>query len=433
MEERRPRKRRPRPGFVLNAVCLIVILICFAIGGIQSVAARHQAEKQAAAEAAALQAQQEEERRLAEEQAAALEASKYDFTFSFMGDLNLADDWSPMQHLKARENGIEDCIGPELLQLMRDADLFCVNNEFAFTTRGQALAGKRWTIHGDPANVSILEEMGVDLVTLANNHIYDMGPDGLTDTLTTLDGAGILRVGAGENIEDASAPVYVERQGVTVGFVDACNAEHTRYTPEATEDSSGVLLCYEYDKFLSSVREAKENADFVIAMVHWGTDYVYETSDGQRDLGHQLIDAGADVVIVAHSHCIQGIEYYNNCPIFYGLGTCWFNNKTLATYMLQLHFQGDMNGGTITSTVLPGMQDNWVTRLAPTEEEATSTTDLILQYSNGVYFERDTDSELYAYVLHEGQAPAAEASPEDAGTDDAAPESEPDLGETGEA
>ncbi len=108
MEERRPRKRRPRPGFVLNAVCLIVILICFAIGGIQSVAARHQAEKQAAAEAAALQAQQEEERRLAEEQAAALEASKYDFTFSFMGDLNLADDWSPMQHLKARENGIED-------------------------------------------------------------------------------------------------------------------------------------------------------------------------------------------------------------------------------------------------------------------------------------------------------------------------------------
>ena len=101
--------------------------------------------------------------------------------------------------------------------------------------------------------------------------------------------------------------------------------------------------------------------------------------------------------------------------------------------MLQLHFQGDMNGGTITSTVLPGMQDNWVTRLAPTEEEATSTTDLILQYSNGVYFERDTDSELYAYVLHEGQAPTAEASPEDAGTDDAAPESEPDLGETGEA
>ena len=289
----------------------------------------------------------------------------------------------------------------------------------AFTTRGEPLAGKRWIITSDPKNVSILQTMGVDLVTLANNHVYDHGAEGLTDTLATLDGAGIAHVGAGENLADASAPLYMEVQGKTIGFVNACNAEETRYTPEATEDSSGVLLCYESDKFVAAVKEAKENADFVIALVHWGTDYVYETSEDQRTLGHELIDAGADAVIGAHAHSIQGIEYYNGVPIFYGLGTCWFNSKTLSTYMLQLHFVGDGKNTSIIFTVLPGEQANCITRLSGTEAEAQSVLDLILEYSNGITFEQDTGSSLNAYILHEGEASAAEEPA--AGDEDTAP------------
>ena len=417
---RHPRRRRLRPGFVLNAVCLGIILICLIIGGIQSAAAPRGAAPAPETETpASLLVRTGGVVRRAEAELAAREAATYDFTLAFMGDLGLTEEWVPMQYLATQENGIEDCISADLLEQMRSADLFCLNNEFAFTTRGEPLAGKRWIITSDPKNVSILQTMGVDLVTLANNHVYDHGAEGLTDTLATLDGAGIAHVGAGENLADASAPLYMEVQGKTIGFVNACNAEETRYTPEATEDSSGVLLCYESDKFVAAVKEAKENADFVIALVHWGTDYVYETSEDQRTLGHELIDAGADAVIGAHAHSIQGIEYYNGVPIFYGLGTCWFNSKTLSTYMLQLHFVGDGKNTSIIFTVLPGEQANCVTRLSGTEAEAQSVLDLILEYSNGITFEQDTGSSLNAYILHEGEASAAEEPA--AGDEDTAP------------
>lgn len=444
MEEKPARReRRLNPGFVLNAVCLAVILICFVIGGIQSAAGRRGSEANSAPaetpaadtadgnsnaegsssaeddstaeDSSTAEVSTAEDggtfadraaapmRRVAE-RLAAEEAAKYDFTLAFMGDLGLTEQWVPMQYLAQQPNGIEDCLSPTLLEQMRSADLFCVNNEFAFTTRGQALQGKRWIITSDPKNVSILQTMGVDMVTLGNNHIYDHGPEGLTDTLATLDAAGIPHVGAGENLADASAPLYMEVGGKTIGFVNACNAEMTRYTPEATETSSGVLLCYEPDKFVAAVQEARANADYVIAIVHWGHDYVYETSDAQRTLGHQLIDAGADVVIGAHAHSLQGIEYYNGVPIFYGLGTCWFNSKTLSTYMLQLHFVGDAQGGSVTFSVLPGEQADCVTSLSETEEEAQKVLDLILKYSDGVAFERDESRSLYAYFLQQQTA-----------------------------
>ena len=416
---RHPRKRRLRPGFVLNVVCLGIIFICFIIGAIQSAAApRETAAAPETETSVSLLAQAGGAVRRAEEERAARDAATYDFTLAFMGDLGLTEEWVPMQYLATQENGIEDCISADLLEQMRSADLFCLNNEFAFTTRGEALQGKRWIITSDPKNVSILQTMGVDLVTLANNHVYDHGAEGLTDTLATLDGAGIAHVGAGETLEDASAPLYMEVQGKTIGFVNACNAEETRYTPEATEDSSGVLLCYEPDKIVAAVQEAKANSDFVVALIHWGADYVYETSEGQRTLGHALIDAGADVVIGAHAHCIQGIEYYKGVPIFYGLGTCWFNSKTLSTYMLQLHFVGDGQNTSVTYTVLPGQQSNCITSLSGTEAEAQNVLDLILEYSNGITFEKDTGSSLNAYILHEGEAAPAEEPA--AGDDDTA-------------
>lgn len=388
---RRPAPRRRRklnPGFVLCVTCSIITVICLIIGGVQSLVAQAEEKQKAAEEAAALAAEQEAQRQAEEEQAAAL-AAQYDFTLAFMGDVNLDDSWYTMEYLAEQPNGITDCIDPDLLARMQAADLFCVNSEFAFTEGGEALEGKAYTFRSKPSNVSIYQTMGVDLVTLANNHIYDFGPEGLTDTLATLDGAGIAHVGAGENLAEASEPYYTEIQGKTIGFVDACCAEKIRYTPEATEDSSGVLLCYETDKFVAAIQEAKANADYVIALVHWGTDYVYEASEEQRSTAQEYIDAGADVVIGAHSHCLQGIEYYNGKPIFYSLGSCWFNEKTLETFLLELHFTGDGTGGEMTATIVPAFQTGCTTRLTESDAEWTQVTDLILQYSYDIHIDAD--------------------------------------------
>ncbi|MCD7760452.1 MAG: CapA family protein, partial [Clostridiales bacterium] len=237
MEERydRPRRsrrsqrkrRRLRPGFVLNAVCLVIILICFCIGGVQAILDHNEAKAQEEAEAAAL-AEQEAAAQKAEEEAAALSETEYDFTIALMGDVNLDDTWYNMTYLVEQENGIYDCIGESLLERMQSADLFCVNSEFAFTDGGTALNGKAYTFRAQTSNISIYETMGVDLVTLANNHVYDYDAEGLTDTLATLDSAGIAHVGAGENLEEACEPYYVEFNGYTVAFVNASCAENIR-------------------------------------------------------------------------------------------------------------------------------------------------------------------------------------------------------------
>ena len=414
--------RRLSPGVVLNTVCSIIIVICLVIGLFQ-----WQAERQRAAEEAERLAAEEAARQEEEAAAAATAAATYDFTVALAGDVNLDDSWPTMTYLAAQEGGISDCIDAGLLERMQSADLFCLNSEFAFTTGGQALDGKAYTFRSDPSNVSIYQTMGVDLVTLANNHIYDFGPEGQTDTLATLDGAGIAHVGAGETLTDAMTPYYWEHDGVTVAFVSACCAEQNRFTPEATADSSGVLLCYETDKFVSAIQTARQNADYVIACVHWGTDYVYEASEQQRADARTYIDAGADVIVGSHSHCLQGIEYYNGKPIFYSLGSGWFNERTLETCLLELRFTGDGNGGEITATVVPAIQENCTTRLTQSEQEAQQVFDLMLEYSFDVNISADglvtpasAQAEDSSAETGDTTAEASDTTPEDTSPPDEA-------------
>ena len=97
----------------------------------------------------------------------------YDFTIAFAGDINLDENWATTQHLNASPNGIYDCISPELIEEMQSADIMCLNNEFTYSTQGSPMAGKAYTFRAAPERVEILKTLGVDVVKLANNHIYD--------------------------------------------------------------------------------------------------------------------------------------------------------------------------------------------------------------------------------------------------------------------
>lgn len=245
----------------------------------------------------------------------------------------------------------------------------CLNNEFTYSLRGEPLEGKKYTFRANPERVTLLQEMGVDIVKLANNHVYDYGSEALTDTLDTLKEAGIAYMGAGYNLEEAQEPVYVELDGKTVAFVAASRAEKYRMTPQATEDSPGILLCYDTELFLETIKEADKNADFVIAYVHWGTEYSYELEEVQLTTGKEYLDAGADAVIGAHAHYIQGMEYYDGKPIVYGLGNYWFNGKERDTMLVDLHFFGDEGGGQLEVKVIPAKQADFCTSDVPEAEE----------------------------------------------------------------
>lgn len=293
----------------------------------------------------------------------------YDFTLCFAGDISLDEAAVTTAKLDASENGIADCISPELLAAMQEADVMCLNNEFTYSTKGTPMNGKAYTFRANPERVSVLQEMGVDIVTLANNHVYDYGKQALLDTFSTLEEAEIDYFGAGRNLEEAMEPVYVTIDEKVVAFVGASRAEKYKMTPQATETEPGILRCYDTKLFLQSIAEADENADFVVAMVHWGTEYSFDLEEVQLKTGKEYLDAGADVIIGAHSHCLQGMEYYNGKPIVYSLGNYWFNNKTLDSMLVELHFYGNEEEDYLEVKVIPAIQTNAAVKWADEEEQ----------------------------------------------------------------
>lgn len=251
--------------------------------------------------------------------------SKDKIVFDFCGDVNLCEEAATTLYMEQQENGILDCFSEELLSEMNNADVFVVNNEFTYTTRGEPLEGKAYTFRANPDRVDSIIALGTDLVTLANNHVWDYGLIGLTDTLDTLESKDLSYVGAGRNLTEAMRPQYYIANGRKIAIVNATQIERSyTYTRQATEDTAGVLKTLDSTLFCNVISQAKKNADAVIVCVHWGTEGNAHYGADQVRLAADFVNAGADAVVGGHTHCLQGIEYIEDVPIYYSLGNYWF-------------------------------------------------------------------------------------------------------------
>lgn len=284
----------------------------------------------------------------------------------FAGDINLDEGALTMQHMRKKGKGLSGVIDKRLIQKMNQLDYMILNNEFALSDRGEPMSGKAYTFCAPKKNAKLLAQMGVDAVSLANNHVYDYGRQAFLDTLTSLNKEGIAYTGAGKNAKEAKKPVYFNCKGKTIAVIAATRAEKYILTPEAGENSPGVFRTYEPSQYVKAIRKAKKKADIVIAFVHWGTEYSVALEDAQKEQGKMYIDAGADVVVGAHTHCMQGVGYYNGKPIFYSLGNFWFNEKTLYTTILQLDIR---ENGKIKASMVPCLQSGKETRLLTKAKE----------------------------------------------------------------
>ncbi len=307
----------------------------------------------------------------------------YDFTLAFAGDVNLAENWNTMDYYRQQDNGIYGCIDPALIQMMQDADLMCLNMEFCLSSVGSPMEGKAYTFRADPYRVQILEELSVDLVNLANNHVYDYGEEAFLDMLSLLKGFNLPYMGAGVDAKEAEAPYYIELDGKKIAIVAATRAEKYILTPEATESSPGVFRCYDRTRLLEVVQEADVNADFVIAYIHWGTEYSEVLEEAQTEGARELVEAGADVVLGAHPHCLQGVEFIDSVPVLYSLGNYWFNEKTLDSVLVKLHFYGDDEEQHLDTVLVPARQENHYTRLLTEQEEVQRWNEHLVQMSPG--------------------------------------------------
>lgn len=305
----------------------------------------------------------------------------------FIGDINFDENWSTMKYLDKQVDGLYNCISPELLEELNQADIMMVNNEFTYSRRGEPVPGKDYTFRADPDRVYLLEIMGTDIVSLANNHAYDYGKDALLDTMATLEEAGIPYVGAGEDLREAMKPSYFIVNGRKIAIVAATQIERSlNYTKEATETEPGVLKTLQPDKFVKVIEEARAFADYVIAYVHWGTEQNSHFEQDQTRLADAFIEAGVDAIIGGHTHCLQGCEYRNGVPIIYSLGNFWFNSNKLDTGISQLviHRNGDMD-----FRFLPCVQKKNQTYLAEEEGEKQRILEKMESLSVGVTFDED--------------------------------------------
>lgn len=258
-------------------------------------------------------------------------------TLAFVGDVGFAAGYATINKYRSNGSDIHKSMDEGVLSIMQSADIMMANNEFPYSDRGTPTPNKTFTFRADPKDVHIMKDMGVDIVGIANNHAYDYGPDALIDTIDTLNDAKLPFVGAGKNIDEAMHPAYFHSNGHVISYVAATQIERlgSPDTKEATADSPGVLRTLDPKKAVEAIKEASANSDFTVMFVHWGTESTDLVEKSQRDLARAYVDAGADLIIGAHSHCLQGIDYVDDVPVFYSLGNFWFNSKTLDTCIVR--------------------------------------------------------------------------------------------------
>lgn len=283
-------------------------------------------------------------------------------TISFIGDCTLGsykgssnrfadywDDENPCYYLK------------NVRSIFEQDDITFVNLEGPLTDHSQEVI-KTFSMRGEPEYVDILKAGSVEIVNLANNHIYDCGKEGFSDTVHVLDEAGIQYTGEG----------YITGKvinGITVYFLGY----------KGWTDSDSLRVQIEED--IATVRNVYL-ADIVCVEFHWGEERTYYPNNTQKNLAHFTIDAGADVVVGSHPHVLQGIEEYNGKIIAYSLGNfCFGANNNPAdkdTMILQViaNKAGDLNTRIIPCTI---SSTESINDFCPTPQDGTEKGEKILQ------------------------------------------------------
>ncbi len=240
-------------------------------------------------------------------------------TITFVGDIMLGRD---VESVSKRRGGY-DYPFAETVEILRDADITVGNLETPLTP-GTTVATESMVFRADTEWAQALADAGFDIVGLANNHVPNQGSGGIQDTLDALDDAGVLYTGAGMNKLQAETPAIVTVHGMTVGFVAFNDSDVVPAGYFATDTRAGTAAM-DIAELITVVTELREQVDFLVVMMHSGTEYQTTPNQRQTEFAHAAIDSGADLVIGHHPHVIQTTEEYNGKYIYYSLGNFVFD------------------------------------------------------------------------------------------------------------
>lgn len=240
-------------------------------------------------------------------------------TMSFVGDMLPGEYLNPLM----KQNGFDYPYRNALLYLS-EPDITAGNLELPITLGGTPIKGMPYVYKGHPEVLPAIKDAGFDVLSLANNHAMDQGLEGMLDTIKHLKEAGIGFMGTGNNDTEAYQPYIMEARGIKVAFVGLSNVIPS-VDLKADRNTPGIAETYDANRAAAAITAAKEEADLVVVMVHWGEDLEEVPEDDQKAKARVYIDAGADLVIGAHPHVLQGFENYKGKWIAYSLGNFIFS------------------------------------------------------------------------------------------------------------
>jgi hypothetical protein len=229
-------------------------------------------------------------------------------------------------------------------ETLRAGDVVIGQVEVPHSTRGHVQSTDVPAPPARPEHLEALPRAGFNVATLAGNHIADLGPDPIEDTIAKLQELGIKTTGAGMNLPQARRPARIEANGISVAvFSYNCVGPKDGWARASKAGCAyvNVLTHYELDhaspggpptiytfatpesvtELRADLAAVRPEVDIIVVALHKGIGHVRsQIAMYERDLARAVIEAGADIVVGHHSHIMRGIEIYKGKPIYHGLG-----------------------------------------------------------------------------------------------------------------
>ena len=229
----------------------------------------------------------------------------------------------------------------EKLDILKTADITFANLEGPASNQGKDMRNL-YSFRMNPSVVPALNGAGLDVVSVANNHVGDWGRAAYSDTLARLNENEILYAGGGQNETEAETPVVLEKNGMKIGYLGFSDVGPNWMN--ATDTEAGLLLASN-PRFDEIIKNAAAKVDYLIVSFHFGDEYKTKHNARQETLAHKAIDDGAKIIIGSHPHVAEDTEVYKNGYIAYSLGNFifdqYFSKDTMQGMLLQIKLSKD--------------------------------------------------------------------------------------------
>lgn len=224
--------------------------------------------------------------------------------------------------------GIDRLFTPEVDSMFRSSN-YVIGNLECPATKIKSPAFKKFVFRAEPEWLKALKVHGFTHLNLANNHSIDQGRMGLSDTFQQIKNYGMTPIGAGENLQQAAAPILIDNSIRPIYIIASQRLplENFAFLPNQFSVNQEP-----WDSLVFHVQQLRKHqpSAYIIVSLHWGWEHQLTPTLTQREQAHQLIDAGANALICHHTHTLQTIEEYRGCPIYYSIGNFIFDqNKPL--------------------------------------------------------------------------------------------------------